>query len=144
MASLLSTVKVNTEILALSALAAGETFHMGSACMPSFFTAKNWVVNGTPDEIEQRITNWRSGYRPAVAVGIGLSIALSVLSKSALPTIFAAGAAFVMLNMYEGALPPERRLQLSDWPTLLLTSEAPQRALTQVNVPALPANSPGL
>ena len=137
-------MNVNAEIVAISAVAAGETFHMGSACMPSFFTAKNWVIDGAPDEIDQRIANWRSGYRPAVAVGIGLSIALSVLVKSPLPTIFAGGAAAVMLNMYEHALPPERRLPLEQWPSFLLTGETCSLCAGAARPPAQLASPMGI
>lgn len=115
---------VEAQTLALSAVAAGETFHLGSACLPSYFTVKNWVLDGNPAQVQQRITAYRSGYRPAVVVGLGLSAALSVLARSPLPTIFAAAASVAMLQMYEGALPAELRLPLEAWPRLLLTGEA--------------------
>ncbi len=140
MAGILDGIKVNAQILALSAVAAGETFHLGSACMPSYFTAKNWVLDGEPKQVAERIAAYRSGYRPAVLVGVGLSIALSILAESPLPTVFSFGAAVAMLTMYEGALPKDMRLSLADWPGFLLTGQTPTAlALTTATTPALPA-----
>ena len=129
------------QTLALSAVAAGETFHLGSACMPSYYTARNWILNGDPAKTAKGVADYRSGYRPAALIGMGLSIALSVLAESPLPTIFAGGAVIAMLAMYENALPAELRLRWEQWPGFLLTGryeqmpelaalKAPQAALT--------------
>jgi len=91
--------------------------------MPSFFTARNWVLQGSPEEIQAHIADWRSGYRPAVAVGGGLGLAISVLARSPMPAIFAGVAAIVMVKMYESVLPTENRLALSQWPEVLLTGK---------------------
>ena len=124
-------LNISTEVLALSLLTAGEQAHSFSAFMPSAFTANNWILDGTPEEIRQRVAMWRKGYRPALAFGLGLSAVVSVIAKSPLPFLFAAGAGVTMGTMYERILPEEYRLKLEDWPTLLITGE--------VQWPELPA-----
>jgi hypothetical protein len=127
--------KIKAETIAISAIAAAETFHMGSACMPSFFTAKNWVLDGTEAQIDTRIANWRTGYRPAVAIGLGLSAALTGLTKSLLPLAFGGVASVVMLKMYETALPTEKQMRLAEWPRFLLTGQPAPSMLLAVAAP---------
>lgn len=123
--------KSNGEVLALALLTAGEQAHAFSSFMPSAFTANNWVLAGSPEEIQQRVAMWRKGYRPALAFGLGLGAVISWIAHSPLPLIFAAGSGVAMGAMYEGVLPAEYRIPLAEWPAVLLTggNTEPQTAL---------------
>ena len=117
----MASLRLSGEVLALSLLAAGEQAHAYSSFMPSAFTAHNWMLNGSPEEVRAKVADWRKGYRPALAFGLGLGAAVSVIARSPMPLLFAAGAGIAMGAMYEHILPPHLRLSLSEWPSLLLT-----------------------
>lgn len=106
------------EIIALALLSAGEASHSFSAFLPSRFTIRNWVLDGEEQKVDENIVNLRSGYIPALIFGLGLGAIVSVIAKSALPLAFAAGTSLAMITLYEGALPPEKRLN----PVLALQS----------------------
>lgn len=119
------------ETLALALLTAGEQAHSFSAFMPSAFTAKNWVLEGSKDQVQARITMWRQGYRPAIAFGLGLGAVVSYIARSPLPLLFAAGSGVAMISLYERVLPKEDRLTLAEWPILLLAGEVKPSAANQ-------------
>lgn len=130
---------VSGDLLALSLLVAGETVHSYSAFMPSAFTAQNWVLVGTPEEIQKRVEMWRVGYRPAMLFGLGLAAAVSFLAKSVMPMMFSITSSAVMITMYEQQLPKEFQLPMQAWPALLLQGESPKVSVT----PTLKAGIPG-
>ena len=120
--------KAEGEELALALLAAGESAHAFSAFLPSRFTIRNWVLDASQGAgIDANIANLRSGYGPSIALGLGLGGVISLLAKSALPLLFAAGTSLAMLRLYEDALPADKRLEPLGYLTLLGRG-APQRS----------------
>lgn len=100
------------DVLALALLTAGEQAHAFSAYLPSHFTIRNWVLEGKNQrEIDANICNLRSGYLPSLAFGLGLGAVISFIAKSPLPFLFSVGTGAVMINLYERALPEDKRLK---------------------------------
>jgi hypothetical protein len=116
-------LRPDSQVLALSLLTAGEQLHSFSSFMPSAFTANNWVIDGNPDQIQSKVGMWRKGYRPAVAIGMGLSAVVSVIARSPLPALFAGMASIAMIAMYEHVLPAEYRIKPLDWPGVVLLGQ---------------------
>jgi hypothetical protein len=107
--------------------------------MPSAFTAQNWVLTGTPEEIQNRVEMWRVGYRPALLFGLGLASAVSLIAKSYIPFMFSVASSVAMITMYEQMLPTEFRMPMQAWPTLLIQGQSPKLSVT----PTLKAGIPG-
>ena len=110
----------HSELIALSLLSAAEVAHSFSAFMPSAFTIKNWVLEGTNGELEERLVNLRAGYKPAVFFGLAISGTVALLAHSPLPILAGLGAGLVMMSQYEAALPPELRVPMYALPNLIL------------------------
>jgi len=115
--------KVDVDTITLAILAGAETMHAGSAFMPSGFTVKTLAIDGNAQEIERKLCNLRSGYRPAVVFGLGLSTLVSILAKSTLPLIVSAAAAVYMLTQYESFVPPDLRLNTEQIIQVLLSGK---------------------
>ncbi len=98
------------QVIALSILAAAEVAHSYSAHMPSAFTIKTLALQGTEEEVKEKLANLRSGYLPATIFGLLLSGVVAILAKSPLPLMFGGAAAGVMIVTYESNLPKEMRL----------------------------------
>lgn len=101
---------VTESVIVLGLLAAAEAMHAGSAFMPSYFTIKTLALDGNQEQIQQKISNLRSGYLPAVGFGLGLGAIVSFFAKSPIPLMMSTAASGFMIITYEQALPPERRL----------------------------------
>jgi hypothetical protein len=96
--------------IALALLAAGEAAHAFSSFLPSYMTIRSFALGGDEATIAKNLANLRSGYRPAILFGMGLAGVISYIARSPLPVLFAGGASAAMIQGYENALPPERRL----------------------------------
>jgi hypothetical protein len=89
---------MDAELLALSVLTAAETAHVFSQFEPSVFTIKKLAVpQGAEDEIRQ-------GYVPALALGVGIAGAVSLITKSKLPLLFSIIVAGFTIGVYEWAI----------------------------------------
>ncbi len=110
MSSKKDLLRMDSNIIALSLLTAGEQAHSFSAYLPSHFTIRNWVLDGTKEKQDANISNLRSGYIPSLIFGLGLGGVVSYIAKSPLPFIFSAATAAAMVMLYEQALPADKRL----------------------------------
>lgn len=95
------------ETIALTLLTAGEAFHSFSSFLPSYFTIKSLALQPGVDglSVQQKVTNLRSGYVPAVALATLLGGVVSVIAEHPLPLMVASGSSVVMVLAYESALP---------------------------------------
>lgn len=105
-----SPLKADGQVLALSLLTAGEMAHAYSAFLPSRFTIRNWVLDGSEEKQAQNISDLRSGYIPALIFGLGLGGVVSYIARSTLPLIFSGVTGVAMLALYEQALPSHKQL----------------------------------
>ncbi len=111
---------MNSDVIALSLLSGAETAHSFSSFLPSSFTVKSFALDPTGN-VQQKVADLRSGYRPAVAFGLGLGGVVSLVARSPMPFFASVAAAGAMLLLYEQNLPPEMRLALPEMPRLLLS-----------------------
>ena len=126
---------MNSDLVALSLLSGAETAHAFSSFLPSTFTVKSFALDSSTGNVGQKVADLRAGYRPATAFGILLGAVVSVVAKSPLPLAASAGAAGVMLVLYERNLPPEMRVGP-------IAALFPELAASGPAATALPAPSP--
>lgn len=122
-------IKPTSDVVALSLLTAAEAGHAFSAYLPSYFTIKSFALDGDPTQVQHKIDNLRSGYRPAIVFGFILGGVVSILAKSPLPLVASTGASAIMLTQYEDALPTEYRLSFAKLAATVLMSGSQQTAL---------------
>lgn len=130
-------MSIDSTVAGFSLLTAGEALHSWSSFMPSAFTANNWVLDGSDGEIADKVVMWRKGYRPALAISLGLGLGVSLISRSAVPFLAALIADVLMAVTYEHILPAQYRLNLSDWPAFLVTGQSPLPGLPAASTPAI-------
>ena len=127
---------MNSDIVALSLLSGAETAHAFSSFLPSTFTVRSFALDGSTGNVGQKVADLRAGYRPATAFGLLLGAVVSAVAKSPLPLAASAGAAGVMLVLYEQNLPPEMRVG----PIAALFPETPATPTLPASVPPSPSS----
>lgn len=101
---------MDKDVLALSLLAAGEQAHAFSSFLPSSFTVKSFALDDSDGKVVQKVRDLRSGYKPAVIFGMGLSGIIAFLARSPLPLALSVATSYAMIAAYEGNLPKDMRM----------------------------------
>lgn len=102
-------LRLDPEIIGLSAIAAGECSHAFSSYLPSAWTTRALVLKGNPDCVDEQLADWRVGYIPATRIALLVGGGISLFSRSPLPAAAAVLMAVAMIHSYESTLPVDLR-----------------------------------